>query len=63
MYFKGTRSSGDIGIGNQTNLLVVMPTGHGKSTTFMMPPTITNHIVIMVVPLSILVSGHEVDAW
>jgi len=47
---------------NQTNLLVVMPIG-GKSITFMMPPMITNHIVIMVVPLSILVNGHEVDAW
>ncbi len=47
---------------NQTNLLVVMPIGHGKSTTFMMLPMITNHIVIMVVPLSILVSGHEIDA-
>jgi hypothetical protein len=48
---------------NQTNLLVVMSIGHGKSITLTMPPTITNHIVIMVVPLSILVSGHEVDAW
>jgi hypothetical protein len=47
---------------NQTNLLVVMLIGHGKFTTFMMPPTVINHIVIMVVPLSILVSGHEVDA-
>ncbi len=47
---------------NQTNLLVVMFIGHGKFTTFMMPPMVTNHIVIMVVPLSILVNGHEVDA-
>jgi ATP-dependent DNA helicase RecQ len=44
------------------DLLVVMPTGHGKSTMFMIPPMVTVRTVIVVVPLTILVSGHEADA-
>ncbi len=47
---------------NKLDLLVVMPTGHGKSTMFMIPPMVTAHTVIVVVPLTILVSGHEPDA-
>jgi len=62
MYFKGTSLVVTLVLENQTNLLVVMLIGHGKFTTFMMLPTVTNHIVIMVVHLSILVSGHQVDA-
>ncbi len=47
---------------NRLDLLVVMPTGHGKSTVFMIPPMVTVRTVIVVVPLTILVSGHEADA-
>ncbi len=47
---------------NMLDLLVVMPTGHGKSTMFMIPPMVTVRTVIVVVPLTILVSGHEADA-
>jgi superfamily II DNA helicase RecQ len=47
---------------NRLDLLVVMPTGHGKSAAFMIPPMVTGHTIIVVVPLSILVSGHEADA-
>jgi len=47
---------------NKLDLLVVMPTGHGKSTTFMIPPMVSSRTIIVVVPLSILVSGHEADA-
>jgi hypothetical protein len=47
---------------NRLDLLVVMPTGHGKSAVFMIPPMVTARTVIVVVPLTILVSGHEADA-
>ncbi|CAK9856543.1 unnamed protein product [Sphagnum jensenii] len=47
---------------NRLDLLVVMPTGHGKSAAFMIPPMVTGRTVIVVVPLSILVRGHEADA-
>ncbi len=47
---------------NRLDLLVVMPTGHGKSAAFMIPPMVTGRTVIVVVPLNILVSGHEADA-
>ncbi len=47
---------------NRFDLLVVMPTGHGKSTMFMIPPMVIARTVIMVVPLTILVNGHEADA-
>ncbi len=47
---------------NRLDLLVVMPTGHGKSAAFMIPPMVTGRTIIVVVPLSILVSGHEADA-
>jgi superfamily II DNA helicase RecQ len=46
---------------NRLDLLVVMPTGHGKSAVFMIPPMVNARTVIMVVPLTILVSGHEAD--
>jgi ATP-dependent DNA helicase RecQ len=46
---------------NRLDLLVVMPTGHGKSAVFMIPPMVTAHTVIVVVPLTILVRGHEAD--
>jgi len=41
---------------------MVMPTRHGKSAVFMIPPMVTIRTVIVVIPLTILVSGHEVDA-
>lgn len=44
------------------DLLVVMPTGHKKSTLFMIPPMVTNCIVIMVVSFVILFNGHKIDA-
>jgi superfamily II DNA helicase RecQ len=44
------------------DLLVVMPTWHGKSAMFMTPPMVTDRTIIMVVPLTILVSRHEADA-
>ncbi len=47
---------------NRLDLLVVMPTGHGKSTVFMIPPMVTARIVIVVVPLTIFVNGHKADA-
>jgi ATP-dependent DNA helicase RecQ len=47
---------------NRLDLLVVMPTGHGKSAVFMIPPMVTARTVIVVVPLTILVSGHEANA-
>jgi superfamily II DNA or RNA helicase len=47
---------------NRLDLLVVMPTGHGKSAVFMIPPMVTARTVIVVVPLTILVNGHEADA-
>jgi superfamily II DNA helicase RecQ len=47
---------------NRLDLLVVMPTEHGKSAVFMIPPMVTARIIIVVVPLTILVSGHEADA-
>jgi len=47
---------------NRLDLLVVMPIGHGKSAAFMIPPMVTGRTIIVVVPLSILVSGHEADA-
>jgi superfamily II DNA helicase RecQ len=47
---------------NGLDLLVVMPTGHGKSVVFMIPPMVIGRIVIVVVFLTILVSRHEVDA-
>jgi superfamily II DNA helicase RecQ len=47
---------------NKLDLLVVMPTRHGKSAVFMIPLMVTARTIIVVVPLTILVSGHEVDA-
>jgi hypothetical protein len=47
---------------NRLDLLVVMPTGHDKSVVFMIPPMVTARTVIVVVPLTILVRGHEADA-
>jgi len=47
---------------NRFDLLVVMPTGHGKSLVFMIPPMVTNWTIIVVVPLTVVVSGHEVNA-
>jgi superfamily II DNA helicase RecQ len=47
---------------NRLDLLVVMPTRHSKSAVFMIPLMVTARTVIMVVPLTILVSGHEADA-
>jgi superfamily II DNA helicase RecQ len=41
---------------------VFMPTRHGKSTMFMIPPMVTNYTIIVVVPLTILVNGHEANA-
>jgi len=36
-----------------------MPTRHGKSVVFMIPPMVTAHSIIVVIPLTILVNGHE----
>jgi hypothetical protein len=47
---------------NKFDLLVVMPTGHGKSVVFMIQLIVTARTVIVVVPLTILISGHEADA-
>jgi superfamily II DNA helicase RecQ len=47
---------------NRFDLLVVMPIEHGKSAVFMIPPMVTARTVIVVVPLTIFVSRHEVDA-
>jgi superfamily II DNA helicase RecQ len=47
---------------NRLDLLVVMPIGHNKSVMFMIPPMLTSRTIIVVVPLTILVNGHEVDA-
>ncbi len=47
---------------NRLDLLVVMPTGHGKSAVFMIPTMVTGRTIIVVIPLSILISGHEADA-
>ncbi len=47
---------------NRLDLLVVMPTGHGKSAVFMIPPMVTVRTVIVVVPLTILVKRHEANA-
>jgi superfamily II DNA helicase RecQ len=47
---------------NRLDLLVVMPTGHGKSAVFMIPPMVTTRTVTVVVPLMILVRGHEANA-
>jgi superfamily II DNA helicase RecQ len=38
-----------------------MPIGHGKSAVFTIPPMVTGRIVIVVVPLTILVTKHEAD--
>jgi superfamily II DNA helicase RecQ len=38
---------------NRFDLLVVMPTEHGKSAVFMIPPMVTARTVIVVVPLTI----------
>jgi superfamily II DNA helicase RecQ len=46
---------------NRLDLLVVMPTGHGKSAVFTIPPMVTGRTIIVVVPLTILVTGHEAD--
>jgi superfamily II DNA helicase RecQ len=47
---------------NRLDLLVVMPTGHGKTTAFMIPTMVTDCAIIVVVPLTILVDKHEGDA-
>lgn len=46
---------------NKVDVLVVMPTRHGKSIVFIIPPMVTARTVIVVVPLMILVRGHEGD--
>jgi len=46
---------------NRVDVLVVMPTKHGKSAVFMIPPIVTARTVIVVVPLTILVRRHEAD--
>jgi superfamily II DNA helicase RecQ len=46
---------------NRFDLLVVMPTEHDKLAMFMIPPMVTTRTVIVVVPLMILISGHEAD--
>jgi superfamily II DNA helicase RecQ len=47
---------------NRLDLLVVMPTGHDKSSVFMILPMVIARIIIVVVPLTILVREHEADA-
>jgi superfamily II DNA helicase RecQ len=47
---------------NRVDVLVVMPIRHNKSAVFMIPPMVTARTVIVVVPLTILVRGHEADA-
>jgi len=47
---------------NRLDLLMVMPTGHSKSTMFTIPPIVTGRTTIVVVPLTIFVTGHEADA-
>jgi superfamily II DNA helicase RecQ len=46
---------------NMLDLLVVMPTRHGKSAVFMISPMVTACTIIVVVPLTIFVRGHEAD--
>jgi superfamily II DNA helicase RecQ len=46
---------------NRLDLLVVMPTVHGKSAVFMIPPMVTAHTVIVMVPLTILVSERDLS--
>jgi superfamily II DNA helicase RecQ len=46
---------------NRVDVLVVMLTGHGKSAMFMIPPMVTARTVIVVVPFTIFVRGHEAD--
>jgi hypothetical protein len=46
---------------NKFNLLVVMPTGHGKSAMFMIPLMVTACTVIVMVPLMILIRRHEAN--
>jgi superfamily II DNA helicase RecQ len=46
---------------NRLDLLVVMPTGHGKSAMFMIPPMVNNQTIIVVVCFTILVNEHEAD--
>jgi superfamily II DNA helicase RecQ len=46
---------------NRLDLLVVMPSGHGKSAMFMISPMVTPRTIIMVVPLIILVNEHEAN--
>jgi superfamily II DNA helicase RecQ len=47
---------------NRLDLLVVMRTKQGKSAVFMIPSMVTARTVIVIVPLAILVRGHEADA-
>ncbi len=47
---------------NILDSIVVMPTEHGKSVVFTIPPMVTGRTIIVVVPLTVLVIGHEVDA-
>jgi len=47
---------------NRLDVLVVMPTGHGKLVLFMIPPMVINRTIIMAVPLNILINGHEANA-
>jgi hypothetical protein len=47
---------------NRVDVLVVVPTEHGKSAVFMIPPMVTAYTVIVVVPVTILVRRHEADA-
>jgi len=57
-----TPTLGQVRVATILDLLVVMPTGHGKSVVFMIPPMVTGRTIIVVVPLTIFVTGHEVDA-
>ncbi len=47
---------------NRFDLLVVMPTGHGKSVVFMISPMVTAYTIMVVVPLTIFINGHEAYA-
>jgi superfamily II DNA helicase RecQ len=52
MEIEGTRFGSHIGIGNHVDLLVIMPTKHGKSTVFTILEMVTNYTIIMSCPLS-----------
>jgi superfamily II DNA helicase RecQ len=47
---------------NRFDLLVVMPTGNGKSIMFMIPPMVIVCTIVVVVLLTILINEHEANA-